>query len=75
MNTRNPKSENGGYISNNPLFRTLTEEEVAEFRAHARENYVVGSEINETWHPVYQQECIKMNAEAKIDHEENWPIK
>ena len=47
-----------------PLFRVLSEDEEAQFRKHARENYEVGSEINETFHPVWVDEARKMNAEA-----------
>ena len=55
----------GPYKSSSNLFRSLTTEEVNEFREHARENYIPNSPINDVWHPVYRFECLKMNAEAK----------
>ena len=45
------------------LFRELNETEEKEFRSWARENYVVFSPIKGIWHPVVQDECIKMNRE------------
>lgn len=47
-----------------PLFRELDAEEEKAFRQHARENYVVGSEINPVNHPVWRDEATKMNSEA-----------
>jgi hypothetical protein len=49
-----------------PLFRELNPEEEAEFRQNARENYVVGTEINEVFHPVWRDEARKMNDEASF---------
>jgi len=66
----NENSENGKYISTNPLFRSLSAEEVKEFREHARENYIPESPINDVWHPVYRHECDKISAESKADREE-----
>ena len=72
----NEKDEfgNGSYESKSSLFKSLTAEEVEEFRKHARENYVVGTEINDVWHPVYQFECMQMNAEAKDRIVNKWKI-
>ncbi|MBT4637532.1 MAG: hypothetical protein HN745_10100 [Deltaproteobacteria bacterium] len=64
----------GAYESTSSLFRNLTAEEVKEFRAHARENYVVGTEINEVHHPVYQYECMQMNADAKNVIVNEWKV-
>lgn len=50
-----------------PLFRELNEEEEQAFRTHARENYVVGAEIKEIYHLVWQDEAHKMNAEAGLE--------
>ena len=50
-----------------PLFRELPPEEEKAFRQHARENYVIGSEINPVVHPVWQDEARKMNAEVCLD--------
>lgn len=49
------------YISNDPLFRDLTDEEEADFRAWSRENYVKYSDIKGIWHPVVQDECKRIN--------------
>ena len=46
------------------LFRTVTEEEAAEFRRWARENYVPLSPIEGIWHPEVQAECTRMNEEV-----------
>lgn len=46
------------------LFRDLTPEEEADFRKHARENYKPFTPILGVWHPVYQDECCKINKEA-----------
>lgn len=50
-----------------PLFRELNPEEEASFRQHARETYVVGTEINEINHPVWKDEARIMNDEAYGD--------
>lgn len=44
-------------------FRKLTDEETAEFRQWARDNYQPGDPINEVWHPVVREECERMNNE------------
>ena len=46
------------------FFRTLSPDDEQKFRQWARENYKVGSEVAEVWHPVVQDECAKMNMEA-----------
>lgn len=46
------------------LFRNLTNDENAEFRIYARMNYIPFSSIPGIWHPVCQEECVKMNIEA-----------
>lgn len=46
------------------IFRNLTAEEVSQFRAYMRANYVPGSEIDQLWHPVCRDEAAKMNQEA-----------
>jgi hypothetical protein len=45
------------------LFRELNEEEVKEFKQWARDNYVLGTDINTVYHPVVQEECALMNEE------------
>jgi hypothetical protein len=51
------------YISDEPLSRSLTAEEVIEFRAWAEANYVPGAPINPLWHKVIRDECEIMLAE------------
>jgi hypothetical protein len=46
------------------LFRKLTAREEETFRTWARENYVPYEEIDGLWHPVIQDECVRMNREA-----------
>lgn len=46
-------------------FRELSPSEEAEFRASAREKYVVGTRIEGLWHPVYRDECLLMNLEGE----------
>lgn len=45
------------------LFRFLTPEEEKQFRISARENYEPFTEISSVWHPVYCDECAKINLE------------
>ena len=72
---KNETPENGGFISTNPLFRSLSADEVKEFKKHARENFIPESPVNPVWHPVYRHECDKISAESKADREEKWSIK
>lgn len=44
------------------LFKDLNENQEAEFRQWARDNYKPFSPIEGIWHPVVQDECAKMNA-------------
>jgi len=46
------------------LFNRLSPDREKEFRQWARENYEKYSPINGTWHPVVQDECVKINAES-----------
>lgn len=50
-----------------PLFRELSAEEEQEFRQHARLHYKRGDEIKEIYHPIWQDEARKMNAEASLE--------
>lgn len=43
------------------LFRKLDEQEEEEFRQWARDTYEPLSKINDLWHPVVQDECVRMN--------------
>lgn len=46
------------------LFRELSSEEEKEFRQWSRSNYKPFDDIRGIWHPIVQDECIKMNEEA-----------
>lgn len=46
------------------MFRELSVKENQEFRNWARHNYTPLTPINGTWHPVVQDECVRMNIEA-----------
>ena len=45
------------------FFRQLSSEEEQSFRQWARDNYKTGEKIDGIWHPVIQEECVKMNVE------------
>ena len=45
------------------VFRWLSEEEEAQFRALARGKYKPFTQIEGIWHPVYQDECVRINHE------------
>jgi hypothetical protein len=49
------------------LFRELSGIEERDFRKWARDNYKAFTPINGVWHPVVQDECAKINAEAELD--------
>lgn len=44
------------------LFKVLSPLEEKEFRQWARDNYQLNSPISGIWHPVVQDECVRMNA-------------
>ena len=46
------------------MHRKLDLAEEKEFRKWARDNYRPHQQINGIWHPVVQDECAKINAEA-----------
>ena len=48
------------------LFRELSEGDVVQFRAWARNNYEPLTPIKGIWHPVVQEECTKMNRAAEL---------
>jgi hypothetical protein len=48
------------------LFRDLTPDEESEFRLWAHANYKPFQPIDGTWHPVVQDECVKINALAEL---------
>ena len=49
------------------LFRELTSEEEKEFRKWARDNYKPLQPIEGFWHPVIQDECVKINKEYAME--------
>lgn len=54
------------------MFRTLSHREVREFRAAARKNYDPYTEIKrDIWHPIYVNECEKIDAEHSEGQCEN----
>lgn len=66
MNFEEIRRENDKYIKAG-LFQILTNEEVELYKTDARKNYKVGDTIDPLWHPVYLDECIKINDDAKRD--------
>ena len=56
----------GSYISLNPMFRSLSAEQVVEFRQYARDTYTPFEKINELWHPVCRDECEIINEEQSL---------
>lgn len=46
------------------LFKQLNATQEAAFRQWARTNYKAFQPINGVWHPVVQDECRRINAEA-----------
>jgi hypothetical protein len=45
------------------MFRPLSPDELKKFRQWARDNYILGTEINSLWHPSIRVECELMNLE------------
>lgn len=45
------------------VFRYLSDEEELIFRGQARINYIPFQPIEGIWHPVYQDECVRINHE------------
>ena len=48
------------------IYRYLTDDEEVQFRAHARTNYKPFTPIEGVWHPVYQDECVRINHELSF---------
>ncbi len=46
------------------LFKHLDHDEERSYREWARANYKIFANISGIWHPVVQDECVKMNAET-----------
>jgi hypothetical protein len=53
------------YTSDDPLFKHLSDKEVLEFKQAARETFKAGDLISALWHPVYREECKKIDRESK----------
>ncbi len=51
------------------LYRELTAEEEARFRAHIRATYKPFDPIDGCWHPVVIRECADINAKAQLPFE------
>lgn len=52
------------------IFRDLTAEEEEEFRQWARDNFIPDIDvINNLWHPVIQDECMKMINDINNKHD------
>lgn len=49
--------------ANMNMFKEIAKgsEEEKEFRRWARENYKLHTPINGVWHPLVQDECVRMN--------------
>lgn len=45
------------------MFRDLNDQEEADFRKWARDNYEAFTEISTLWHPIVVDECEKINNE------------
>jgi hypothetical protein len=58
-----PSLDEETYTSYEPLFRDLDAEECKSFRKSAMEVFKVGEEISSVWHPVYQDQCRKIQDE------------
>lgn len=48
------------------MFRELSPEEEKQFRQWARDNYKPFTEIKGIWHPVVQDECVKITKEQAV---------
>ncbi len=48
------------------VYRYLSDEEELQFRAHARTIYEPFAPIEGIWHPVYQEECVRINHELSF---------
>jgi hypothetical protein len=48
------------YTSTNPMFRSLSDDEEAEFREAARAQFDPTRPVNGLWHPVYLDEWTRL---------------
>jgi len=49
------------------LFRELDENEKQEFRKWAQDNYKPFTDIKGIWHPIVQEEYIKINKDTELN--------
>ncbi|MDP1645198.1 MAG: hypothetical protein Q8L71_06800 [Thiobacillus sp.] len=49
------------------LWKSLNPEEEKKFREAAREKYEPFTDLCPLWHPVYIDECVKINVERGVD--------
>jgi len=49
------------YVSTHILFNSLDDREERKFRDWALLHYKPGDEIKDSWHPVVQDECARIN--------------
>lgn len=57
------------------LFKDLNENQEAEFRQWARDNYTPFTPIEGIWHPAIQDECAKINSAQQFIAETADPIR
>lgn len=54
------------YTQSCAMFRSLNAAECIEFRLAAQENYVEFAAIDNLWHPIFRDECRKINEAAAL---------
>lgn len=54
------------YTQTCAMFRSLDAAECIDFRLGAQENYVEFAAIDNLWHPIFRDECQKINAAALL---------
>jgi hypothetical protein len=59
------------YKSTDILFRSLTDEEEADFRQWARTKYERGTKVSALWHPICRDEIKVMQMEDEWDKQQH----
>lgn len=54
------------YTQTCALFRSLDAAECIDFRRGAQQNYVEFAAIDKLWHPIFRDECKKINEAALV---------
>ena len=54
------------YTQSCTMFRSLNAAECIEFRLAAQENYVEFEAISDLWHPIFRDECRRLNEAAAL---------